>query len=86
MLRRSLADSTGHFWQPTEFKNAENPDFENLKHLHNPGHLLLTAPSMSKIFSLLTENSQPRNDNKRAFKIQQEQHTQNTILSEVRKR
>ena len=47
MLRWSRADSTGHFWQPAEFKNVENPDFENLKHLQNPGHLSLTAPSMS---------------------------------------
>ena len=46
MLRRSLAESAGHFWQPAEFKNVANPDFENFKHLQNPGHLSLTAPSM----------------------------------------
>ena len=45
MLRRSLADGAGHFWQPAEFKNVANPDFENLKHFQNPGHLLLTKPS-----------------------------------------
>ena len=27
-------------------KNVANPDFENLKHLQNPGHLSLTEPSM----------------------------------------
>ena len=46
MLRRSLAESAGHFWWPAEFENVANPDFENLKHLQNPGHLSLTKPSM----------------------------------------
>ena len=44
MLRRLLAENAGHFWWPEEF---ENPYFNNLKHLQNPGHLSLTAPSMS---------------------------------------
>ena len=47
MLRRLLAESDGHFWQPAEFEDVANPDFENLKHLQNPGHLSLTAPSMT---------------------------------------
>ena len=42
MLRWSLSDSAGHFWQPSELENMANPDFENLKHLQNPGHLSLT--------------------------------------------
>ena len=33
ILQRSLAESASHFWQPEEFKNVANPDFENLKHL-----------------------------------------------------
>ena len=45
MLRWSLADITGNFWWPAEFENVPNPDFENLKHLQNPGHLSLNAPS-----------------------------------------
>ena len=45
MLRRSHSESAGHFWQPAEFENVANPDFENFKHLQNPGYLLLTAPS-----------------------------------------
>ena len=27
MLRWSLAESAGHFWQPSEFENVANPDF-----------------------------------------------------------
>ena len=46
MVRRSLAESAGHFWQPAEFENVANPDFEHTKHLQNPGHLSLTTPSM----------------------------------------
>ena len=49
MLRRSLDESGGHFWWPVELKNVSNPYFENLKHLQNPGHLLLTAPSMYRV-------------------------------------
>ena len=45
MLRRSLDESGGHFWWPAEFVNVANPDFGNLRHLQNPGHLSLTAPS-----------------------------------------
>ena len=45
MLRRSLAKSAGHFWQPAEFENMANPDFKNLKHFQTPGHLPLNAPS-----------------------------------------
>ena len=52
MLRQSLADSAGHFWCPTEFKNVANPYFENLKHLKNPGHLSLPKTSIyTKYFS-----------------------------------
>ena len=53
MLRRSLAESTGHFWWPAEFENVANPYFENLKHLQNPGHLSLTAYSKFGIVILL---------------------------------
>ena len=47
MLRWLLAESAGHFWQPAEFENMANPDFENLKHLQNCGNLPLTAASRS---------------------------------------
>ena len=46
ILRRLLVESAGQFWWPAEFGNVENPDFENLKHLQNPGNLSPTAPSM----------------------------------------
>ena len=45
----SLAESAGHFWKPAEFENVANPDFEILKHLQNPGHLPLTAASITHI-------------------------------------
>ena len=47
MLRRLLSESAGRFWWPAEFENVVNPDLENIKHLQNPLHLYLTAPSMS---------------------------------------
>ena len=51
MIFWSLAESVGHFWQPAVFENVANTDFENLKHLQNPGHLLLTEPSIAfKLF------------------------------------
>ena len=46
VLHWSIAESAGHFWQLAEFENVANTDFENLKHLQNPGHLSLTKPSM----------------------------------------
>ena len=46
MIRWSLADSSGHFWQPLEFVNVVNLDFENIKHLQNLGHSWLTAARM----------------------------------------
>ena len=49
MLRRSLSESVDHFWWPSEFENVANPDFENLKHLQNTGHLSLTASSIPGI-------------------------------------
>ena len=52
MLRWSLAESSGHFWWPEEFENVENLDFGNLKHLQNPGHLSLTAPSIFQVLCL----------------------------------
>ena len=52
--RRSLSDSAGPFWQPTEFENVANPYFENIKHLKNPGHLSLTAPIIGSLY-----NNQP---------------------------
>ena len=45
MLFRYLAESFGHCWWPAEFENVANPHFETLKHLQNPGHLLLTETS-----------------------------------------
>ena len=56
MLRWSLSDSAGHFWQPSELENMANPDFENLKHLQNPGHLSLTAPS-TQFLSVVVKSS-----------------------------
>ena len=47
MLRWYLAESIGHYWQPAQFVNVVNPDFDHLKHLQNSGHLLLPAPSVS---------------------------------------
>ena len=41
-----IINSAGNLWQPAELENVANPDFEYLKHLQNPGHLLLTTPSM----------------------------------------
>ena len=46
MICWSLDESAGRFWQPAEFENVANPDFENLKHLKNPGNLTLTEPSI----------------------------------------
>ena len=46
MLRRSFAESAGHFWQPVEVENVANPDFDNIKNLQNYGHLLLTETSI----------------------------------------
>ena len=46
MLHRLLANRAGHFWWPEEFENMENPYFNNLKQLKNPGHLLLTKSSI----------------------------------------
>ena len=46
MLRWSLSESAGHFWNPEELENAANPDFESLNNLQNPGHLSLTASNM----------------------------------------
>ena len=37
------------FGIPEKFENVANPDFENLKHLQNPGHLSMTAPSIHKV-------------------------------------
>ena len=46
MLHWSLSGSDGHFWWTAEFENVANPYFQNLKHLQNLGHKLLTAPSI----------------------------------------
>ena len=45
VLRRSLVESAGNFGWPAEFENVADPDFEDLKHLQNPGHLSLTEVS-----------------------------------------
>ena len=49
MIPRSLVGSAGHFWNPEEFENLENLDFEDLKHLQNLGHFLMTAGCSYKI-------------------------------------
>ena len=49
ILRRFLAESADHFWQPAEFENVTNSYLENLTHLQNPGHLLLTKPSVGRL-------------------------------------
>ena len=46
MLRWWLAERAGNFWWLSEFENVANLDFGNLKHLQNPEHLLLIAPSI----------------------------------------
>ena len=48
MLHTPLADSANNFWWTGEFEDVENPDFENIKHLQNSGHLLLNAPSLCR--------------------------------------
>ena len=45
-LCQLLAESNGQFKLPVETENLEDTEFENLKHSQNPGHLLLTAPSI----------------------------------------
>ena len=55
-LRWSLAGSAGHLWYPAELENVANPDFGNLKHLQNPGHLLLTAPSIKSAVTSVNNN------------------------------
>ena len=52
MLPRLLAESAGNFWQLAEFENVVDPDFENLKHLQNPGQSSLIAPSMTTSISV----------------------------------
>ena len=53
MLHRSLAESAGHFWCPAEFENVANPYIGNLKHLQDPGHLSMTAPSIPTIIKYI---------------------------------
>ena len=45
MIHQSHVENAGHFWQLVEFEKWANPDFENLKHLQNPGHLPLNEAS-----------------------------------------
>ena len=47
MLYWLLGEIVDQFWKPAEFENTANPYFENINHLKNPGHLSLTAPSIS---------------------------------------
>ena len=53
MICRLLVESAGHFWQPAEFENVSNPDFENLKHLQNLGHFLMAAGSRIQVMELV---------------------------------
>ena len=48
MLHRSLAVGAGNFWCPENFKNWDNPKFENIKHLKNLVTLPQTSPFMLK--------------------------------------
>ena len=41
-----IAASAVQFWRPAIFKNVASPYFENLKHLQNLGHFLLTEGFM----------------------------------------
>ena len=54
MLCWLLGESDCHFWQPEESENVAIPDLENLKHLQNPGNLLLTEASTYQL-ALLVE-------------------------------
>ena len=56
MLHQLLAESAGNFWWPAELENVANPDFENLRHLQNPGRLPLNKAS---IVSALTTGQLP---------------------------
>ena len=53
MIRWFIAASTGRFWQPAEFENVSNPDFENLKHLQNLGHFLMAEGSRRQVMELV---------------------------------
>ena len=57
MIRWLLDENAGHFWWLAESENLANTDFENLKHLENPGHLFLKEPSMSEINFSKTKDS-----------------------------
>ena len=46
MLRRSFSASAFPFWWPAKFGNVANPYFENIKHLQNLGHFLVTTSFM----------------------------------------
>ena len=50
MLCRLLDESAGHIRQPAELESLANPDFENLKHLQDQGHLSLNKPSIYSIY------------------------------------
>ena len=56
MIRWSISESPSRFWWPSEFENVANPAFKNLKHFQNPGHLLLTEPSITYQGSSVTGN------------------------------
>ena len=69
MPRWLLAEIAGHSWHPAEFQNVANPDFENIKHLQNPGHLPLTAPSM-QTYQYINNHMIQKNINRNADIIQ----------------
>ena len=48
MLGWLLAESASHLWHPAEIENVANPDFENIKHLQNTGHLPLNEPGINR--------------------------------------
>ena len=62
MICRSLGENAGHFWQPAEFENVANPDFDNLKHLQNHGHLPLTEASIIESKEERQNNTDSRGD------------------------
>ena len=53
ILRRLLTDRVDCFWQPAEFENVANLDFEHFKHLQSSGHLPLIEASIPSACALV---------------------------------
>ena len=54
MLRHLISVSAVQFWRAAEFDNVANPYFEDLNHLQNPGHFLLTKGCIITTFYYTT--------------------------------